>query len=133
MGCCKSKNQVEDDQFDELQPINKDSKLDQYIERQKEFELKLRARYESRPQYEFVVKHDPQTRRVIKPFLSSTFRDFGEERDFLLKKCFPLISARCNERGLNFIPIDLRWGVTVDQCNSGQVIKLFITILSVIL
>ena len=31
---------------------------------------------------------------------------------------------KCNEKGLNFISTDLRWGVTADQCNSGQVIKI---------
>ena len=30
----------------------------------------------------------------------------------------------CNQRGLYFTPIDLRWGVTSDQSNSGQVIQI---------
>jgi hypothetical protein len=29
--------------------------------------------------------------RVIRVFLSSTFRDFAEERDLLVKKVFPVI------------------------------------------
>ena len=61
---------------------------------------------------------------MIKPFLSSTFRDFFIEREYLFKSCFPLISKKCFEKGLNFIPIDLRWGVTKNQCESGQVIKI---------
>ena len=49
--------------------------------------------------------------RTIRFFLSSTFRDFGEERDLLIKRVFPALRARLKdlierqriiqERGLN--------------------------------
>lgn len=32
--------------------------------------------------------------RSIRLFLSSTFRDFGEERDLLVKRVFPALRAR---------------------------------------
>ena len=31
----------------------------------------------------------PPTSRVVRVFISSTFRDFGEERDLLMKRVFP--------------------------------------------
>ncbi|XP_019634220.1 PREDICTED: uncharacterized protein LOC109477408 [Branchiostoma belcheri] len=70
------------------------------------------------------VKRQFSYRQPIKPFVSSTFVDFQEERDYLVKRIFPTLDAICRERGSNFTPIDLRWGINNNQANSGQVIKL---------
>ena len=37
-----------------------------------------------------------KTTRTVRLFLSSTFRDFGEERDLLVRKVFPALRARLN-------------------------------------
>jgi hypothetical protein len=36
--------------------------------------------------------------RSIRIFLSSTFRDFGEERDLLVSKVFPNLRAKLKDR-----------------------------------
>jgi hypothetical protein len=50
--------------------------------------------------------------REIRAFLSSTFRDFTEERELLAKQVFPELNRRARERGLELVEVDLRWGVT---------------------
>ncbi|MCB0712318.1 MAG: hypothetical protein KDD67_08325 [Ignavibacteriae bacterium] len=45
-------------------------------------------------------------------FISSTFRDIGEEREHLVKKSFPEIHVLCRERGVTFTEVNLRWGLT---------------------
>ncbi len=37
---------------------------------------------------------------------------------------FPRLEKLCNDRGVFFAPLDLRWGVTSEQSGSGQVIKI---------
>ncbi len=72
-------------------------------------------------------RKDYQSRRTgnsIRVFMSSTFRDFAQERDFLFRHTFPQLENRCNDRGLFFVPVDLRWGVTAEECMHGDVIKL---------
>jgi len=60
--------------------------------------------------------------RQIRVFISSTFRDMQEERDVLIKKIFPELRERCRERRVDFIDVDLRWGVTEEQAERGEVL-----------
>jgi len=53
--------------------------------------------------------------RSIRIFLSSTFRDFGEERDLLVRQVFPALRARLKDRFVEVVDVDLRWGITVEQ------------------
>lgn len=46
--------------------------------------------------------------RVVRVFISSTFRDMQEEREELVKQTFPELRRRCRERNVEFV--DLRWG-----------------------
>ena len=43
--------------------------------------------------------------RVIRVFLSSTFRDFGEERDLLVRKVFPELKRLCRERQVELVEV----------------------------
>jgi nephrocystin-3 len=43
---------------------------------------------------------------------------------WLVVRQFPRLEKLCNERGVFFAPLDLRWGVTSEQSGSGQVIKI---------
>ncbi|XP_062515813.1 tetratricopeptide repeat protein 41-like [Corticium candelabrum] len=63
-------------------------------------------------------------RQPIRPFVSSTFCDFQEERDYLVKHVFPRLDKACHERGTYFAPIDLRWGINESQSSQGHVIQL---------
>ena len=61
--------------------------------------------------------------RVIKVFISSTFRDMNEERDYLNRFVFPRIYEYCNERMIEFYPIDLRWGIQEKDSKNGLVLS----------
>ena len=50
--------------------------------------------------------------RVVRLFVSSTFRDMGAERDELVKQTFPALRKLCESRGVTWGEVDLRWGVT---------------------
>ena len=60
--------------------------------------------------------------RTIRVFLSSTFRDFGEERDLLVKKVFPELRRMCRERQVELVDVDLRWGITEKEAQQGKVL-----------
>ena len=49
--------------------------------------------------------------KTFRLFISSTFSDFQEERELLHSKVFPEIKKYARDRGFEFQPIDLRWGV----------------------
>jgi nephrocystin-3 len=64
-----------------------------------------------------------QMKRELRLFISSTFRDLIEEREELLKKVFPLIRHTCRQRGVDFVEIDLRWGLTEQDAALGNVVR----------
>ena len=99
-----------------------DRKWEAYLSRQRVKEEELMALKENTPERSF--KDLPKTVAYIRPFLSSTFRDFNNERNVLTKTTFPQVEKLCNDRGVFFAPLDLRWGVTSEQSGSGQVIKI---------
>jgi hypothetical protein len=53
--------------------------------------------------------------KTIRAFISSTFRDMHAERDYLSRFVFPELRKRCLQRGVDFIGLDLRWGVTREE------------------
>lgn len=64
------------------------------------------------------------TSRTVRVFLSSTFRDFAEERDLLVRKIFPELRRRCRERQVELVDVDLRWGITEEQAQRGEVLPI---------
>ncbi|WP_456488244.1 AAA family ATPase [Caminibacter pacificus] len=50
-------------------------------------------------------------KKVWRVFVSSTFEDFRLERALLQKFVFPEIKKEAIKKGVEFLPIDLRWGV----------------------
>ncbi|MCB9216842.1 MAG: tetratricopeptide repeat protein [Candidatus Kapaibacterium sp.] len=64
-----------------------------------------------------------QQSNELRVFISSTFRDLGEEREHLVKRIFPEIRALCRQRGITFTEVDLRWGLTDQDVKLGQVIR----------
>ena len=64
------------------------------------------------------------TSRTVRIFLSSTFRDFGEERDLLVRKVFPALRARLKDRFVELVDVDLRWGITVEEAERGEVLPI---------
>ena len=46
------------------------------------------------------------------------------ERDYLVKQVFPELRKRCRERQVEFVEVDLRWGVTEEQAERGEVLPI---------
>jgi tetratricopeptide (TPR) repeat protein len=62
--------------------------------------------------------------RVVRVFVSSTFRDMGAERDELVKRTFPALRKLCESRGVIWGEVDLRWGITEEQKAEGRVLPI---------
>jgi tetratricopeptide (TPR) repeat protein len=62
--------------------------------------------------------------RAIRVFVSSTFRDMQAERDELVKRVFPQLRRLCEQRGVAWSEVDLRWGVTDEQAAEGAVLPI---------
>ncbi|HAF61903.1 MAG TPA: hypothetical protein DCK95_06210 [Anaerolineaceae bacterium] len=62
--------------------------------------------------------------RQIRVFISSTFRDMQAERDHLVKFIFPQLRKQCEQRGVSWSEVDLRWGITSEQSAEGQVLPI---------
>ena len=61
--------------------------------------------------------------RTIRVFISSTFKDMAAERDYLMKKVFPRLQKVASERNVSVLPLDLRWGITEAEAESGKVLE----------
>ena len=62
--------------------------------------------------------------RAIRVFVSSTFRDMQSEREELVKRIFPQVRRLCEQRGVGWSEVDLRWGVTDEQKAEGAVLPI---------
>ena len=62
--------------------------------------------------------------RVIRVFVSSTFRDMQAERDELVKFIFPQLRKLCEQRGVGWGEVDLRWGISDEQKSEGKVLPI---------
>jgi nephrocystin-3 len=62
--------------------------------------------------------------RAVRVFVSSTFRDMQAEREELVKRIFPQVRRLCEERGVGWSEVDLRWGVTDEQKAEGAVLPI---------
>jgi len=62
--------------------------------------------------------------RTIRVFVSSTFKDMHGEREELVKFTFPELRKRCRERAVEFVDVDLRWGVTDEKKSEGKVLPI---------
>lgn len=60
----------------------------------------------------------------IRLFISSTFQDLQQERDYLSKNTFPELRRICLERGISLVDVDLRWGITQEEAENGHVIRI---------
>jgi hypothetical protein len=62
--------------------------------------------------------------RQIRVFVPSTFRDMHAERDELIKRVFPQLRKLCEARGVTWGEVDLRWGITEEQSQRGEVLPI---------
>lgn len=63
-------------------------------------------------------------KREVRVFVSSTFRDMQAERDELVKFVFPQLRKLCEERGVIWGEVDLRWGISDEQKAEGRVLPI---------
>ena len=61
--------------------------------------------------------------RIIRVFLSSTFRDMEMERSALVK-LFKGLQVKAASRGVTISLVDLRWGITEEDAKSGKVVEI---------
>jgi nephrocystin-3 len=71
-----------------------------------------------------IESSESENQRVIRVFISSTFRDMQAERDYLVKFTFPQLRRLCESRGVTWGEVDLRWGVTDEQSAEGKVLPI---------
>ena len=62
--------------------------------------------------------------RQIRVFISSTFQDMQDERDYLMKRTFPKLRKLAAERDVTLTELDLRWGITEEEAKSGKVVEI---------
>lgn len=62
--------------------------------------------------------------RQIRVFISSTFQDMQDERNELMKKTFPVLRRKAAERDVTLTELDLRWGITPVESQSGKVVEI---------
>ena len=62
--------------------------------------------------------------RAVRVFVSSTFRDMHLEREVLIKRVFPQLRRICEQRGVTWAEVDLRWGITDEQASEGAVLPI---------
>lgn len=60
----------------------------------------------------------------MRVFISSTFRDLNSERDYLMRQVFPELKEIARSRGVEFIALDLRWGITSEETKNGKVLEI---------
>ncbi|XP_030831949.1 TPR repeat-containing protein DDB_G0287407 [Strongylocentrotus purpuratus] len=71
-----------------------------------------------------IIVKKKTVKREIRVFVSSTFRDFEEERELIIKKVFRELNRLCLDRGVFFTYVDLRWGITEQQSKGGRTIEI---------
>jgi tetratricopeptide (TPR) repeat protein len=62
--------------------------------------------------------------RSIRVFISSTFRDMIEERNDLMTHTWPELRRLCQERHVELVEVDLRWGIAESQSTRRETLKL---------
>lgn len=69
-------------------------------------------------------EHNLIDNRQIRVFISSTFQDMQDERDYLMKRTFPKLRKLAAERDVILTELDLRWGITEEESKSGKVVEI---------
>ena len=57
-------------------------------------------------------------------FFSSPFGGLEEEREELTKKYWPQLSSVCKMAGYEFVPVDMRWGITSEMSSNAATIEI---------
>ena len=60
----------------------------------------------------------------IRVFISSTFRDMQDERDYLMRRTFPKLRQLASAKDVTLTELDLRWGSTEEESKSGKLMDI---------
>lgn len=66
---------------------------------------------------------DIEQKRIVRVFVSSTFRDMHAERDLLVRQVFPRLRKLCWARGVELVDVDLRWGLSEEEVAAGAALE----------
>jgi tetratricopeptide (TPR) repeat protein len=66
----------------------------------------------------------PQTPRIFRVFVSSTFSDLKVERNVLQARVYPKLQKLARENGCRFQAVDLRWGISSEAALDQQTMKI---------
>ena len=61
--------------------------------------------------------------RVVRVFVSSTFKDMIADRNELMAQVWPALRKTCRGRDVEFVEVDLRWGVTEEQSQRKETLR----------
>jgi hypothetical protein len=88
----------------------------------KDFWIKLREHINTE-RLKSYDKHGNQrtSNKVVRIFVSSTFTDFFNEREVLIKKVFTALRDEMGPSGIQIIDCDLRWGVNMIKIISNSI------------
>ena len=79
----------------------------------KDFWIKLREHIDKERAKHGIDHGNQRTpNKVVRIFVSSTFTDFFNEREVLIKKVFSALRDEMEPAGIQIIDCDLRWGVS---------------------
>ncbi len=70
------------------------------------------------------MSRDAAIERAVRVFVSSTFRDMAAERERLASHAWPALRTLCESRAVTFTDVDLRWGITREQAERGDVLPI---------
>lgn len=73
---------------------------------------------------EKITKKRLKEARVCRVFFSSPFRGMEAERELLTKQYFPTLQSLCNAQGVQFIPVDMRWGISHELSTNAKTIEI---------
>jgi hypothetical protein len=59
----------------------------------------------------------PNLSRIIRLFISSTFKDMIDERDKIMHVIYPKLEKYCSSKGYILQIVDMRWGIFESACN----------------
>ena len=65
----------------------------------------------------------PTNNRIIRVFVSSTFSDMNNERNYLMANVFPQLKEIARRRNVTFVELDLRWGIPDEDTHNGIVLQ----------
>ena len=57
-------------------------------------------------------------------FLSSTFNGMRDEREIFTNRYLPMLKSKAGESGVRVKMFDMRWGITVEQSNNHETLKI---------